>query len=131
MAVNRSFRKGNWRAGIIMLAAAIFFARAALPVPMMMPPGMSTLVICSAHGVKTILVDQNMNRVSPDAASSEACKHCGICALVFALHWAIALLLGLALFTLAAPVAPGFVWRPQQNAYTLALSRAPPHFSWI
>ncbi len=131
VAVNRFFHTGNWRAGIVLLAAAIFLARAALPMPVMTPLGLSELVICGAHGIETILVDQNMNRVNPDAPSRNEAEHCGSCILVFAPLWAIALLLGLALFTSATPLLPGDAWRQQRNGFTPALPRAPPHFSWI
>jgi len=131
LTIRRLFQTGNWRAGIVLLAAALVFARAALPMPMVTPLGMTELVICGAHGIETILVDQNMNRVNPDAPSRNEGEHCGICALVFAPLWAIALLFGLALFTPAAPLRLKDAWRPQHNGFTLALPRAPPRFSWL
>jgi len=131
LTIKRLFHAGNWRAGIVMLAAVIFLARAALPMPAMTPLELSGIVICGPHGIETILVDQNMNRVNPDAPSRNEAEHCGSCTLVFAPLWAIALLLGLVQFTPAAPFLPGDAWRQQQKGFTPALPRAPPHFSWI
>ncbi len=103
--------------------------RVALPMSMMIPQGLSELIICSAHGVETILVDQDMNRVNPDAPSQGDAEHCGICTIIFGLAWAIAL--GLILAPLIGFVSPRRygVWRPQHNGFTLALPRAPPLFA--
>ena len=111
------------------IAAAVLLVRTVLPMSMMMPLGLSELTICGGHGVETILVDQDMNRVNPDAPSRADAEHCGICTIVFGLAWAIALVSGLA--PLIVFVSPRRVdgWRPQHNGFTLALPRAPPHFA--
>jgi len=111
------------------IAAAVLLVRAVLPMSMMMPLGLSELVICGAHGVETILVDQDMNRVNPDTPSPDDSEHCGICTIVFGLAWAIAL--GLILAPLPGFVSPrrGGVWRPRHNGFRPALPRAPPLFA--
>ena len=111
------------------IAAAVLLARAALPMSMMTPSGLSELVICGAHGVETILVDQDMNRVNPDTPSQADLEHCGICTIVLGLAWAIAL--GLILAPLLGLVSSGRsgVWRPHHNGFRPALPRAPPLFA--
>lgn len=94
-----------------------------------MPQGLSELVICGAHGAETILVDQDMNRVHPDARIKDDASHCGLCTLVFGLAWGIALIFGLALFAFYLPPHRNDGWRPQHNGFTLALPRAPPLFA--
>lgn len=96
---------------------------------MMTPMGISKLTICGGHGVETIFVDQDMNRVNPDAPPAPGAEHCGLCTLVFSLCWAIALI-----FSLVAPAGfPGLRrdgdGLAQRNRFTLAYSRAPPHFA--
>lgn len=89
---------------------------------------LTEISICSSHGTQTMLVDANMNLVDPGAANQE-CDHCGPCAMVFALAWAIALTLSVAIF---APLI--LRWRDDTDrqlrfAYSTASPRAPPFFS--
>ncbi len=129
MGANGLFRACDWRILVGGIATIIIFARAVLPMSMMMPLGLSELTICGGHGVETILVDQDMNRVNPDAPSPGDSEHCGICTIVFGLAWAIALVSGLAPLIVFVPPRRVDGWRPQHNGFTLALPRAPPHFA--
>lgn len=110
----------------IWAAAALIFARAILPMGMMMPAGLSSVTICGAHGVETIQLDQNMNRVN--AGDREDAQHCGLCTLIFGFIWAAALSLCLAAFT---PYTP--YWRKAGRAllpdFHNASPRSPPAFS--
>ncbi|MFZ5932262.1 MAG: DUF2946 family protein [Pseudomonadota bacterium] len=108
------------------IAAAVLLARAVLPMSMMMPSGLSELVICGVHGVETILVDQDMNRVNPDAPPRPDAEHCGICTLAFGLAWAIALTLGLAPAAFHLLPLRNSLWPPQRRDFALAHPRAPP-----
>jgi len=121
-------QKPDWR--ILMGWAAVLFilARTIIPVDMQAHMGLTEISICSSHGTQTVLVDQNMNRVDPGVANQE-CDHCGPCAMVFALAWAIALSLSLAIFTpLILRWRDGTARRPG-FAYNAAIPRAPPLFS--
>lgn len=111
------------------MAVVILVIRAVLPMSMMMPLALSELVICGAHGVETILVDQDMNRVNPDAPFPGDSEHCGICTIVLGLGWAIALASGLAPLIVFVPPSRVDGWQPQYIGFTLALPRAPPHFA--
>lgn len=124
-----SFRICDRRTLLGWLGAAIIFARAALPMPMMMPVEMVALTICGAHGIETILVDQNMNRVNPDAPPKPSAEHCGVCTLAFGLAWAIALTLGLALIAFHLLPRRDDVWPTQRRDFALAHPRAPPSFA--
>ena len=112
-----------------MLAAAFVLVHSFLPMRGMMALGFSESVICGAHGIETILLDQDMNRVSPDAAKKQSEGHCGHCTLVLGLLIAIALIISLAYLALLLPLHSGDQWRPQRLAFRLAFSRAPPPFA--
>ena len=111
------------------IAAAVLLVRAVLPMSMMMPLGLSELVICGVHGVETILVDQDMNRVNPDTPPRPDAEHCGICTLAFGLAWAIALTLGLAPAAFHLLPLRNSLWPPQRRDFALAHPRAPPFFA--
>lgn len=108
---------------------AIFIAaRAVIPMGMMMPQELLEITICSAHGTQTVLVDQDMNRADP-LRTSQGDGHCGPCMLVFALAWAIALTLSMAML---APLV--VCWRRENGRLTSFVfcsdnPRAPPTFS--
>lgn len=121
-------QKLNWRILAGWIAAIFIAARAILPMDMMMPRALLEITICSAHGAQTILLDQDMNRADP-SQTDEGGGHCGPCMLVFALAWAIALTLSVAMLT---PLVVR--WRHENArlasfAYCSGNPRAPPFFS--
>ncbi len=77
MLPHRLFLEKDWRAVTAWLVAAIVFARVVMPMSLLMPLGLSEITICGAHGVETILVDQDMNRINPDAPPRPETAHCG------------------------------------------------------
>lgn len=121
--------KQNWRLATALLAAALLLARSLTPMGLLMPVGLSEITICGAHGVETILVDQDMNRVNPDAPPRPDTEHCGICTLAFGLAWAIVLTLGLAPAAFHLPPLRNSLWPPQRRDFALAHPRAPPFFA--
>ncbi|MCK9993894.1 MAG: hypothetical protein Dbin4_02414 [Alphaproteobacteria bacterium] len=121
--------KQNWRLATALLAAALLLARSLTPMSLLMPMGLSEITICGAHGVETILVDQDMNRVNPDTPPRPDTAHCGICTLAFGLAWAIALTLGLAPAAFHLLPLRNSLWPPQRRDFALAHPRAPPFFA--
>lgn len=110
----------------IWTAALLIFARTILPMGLIMPAGLSSVTICGAHGIETIQLDQNMNRVNP--GDQEDAQHCGLCTLIFGFIWAIALFLCLAAFTAYAPHwrKTGWILLPD---FHNSSPRSPPVFS--
>lgn len=129
MPDGRDFLAHKWRNLVGCLAAILMTARAVLPMDVVMPPGFSQITICGAHGIETVLLDQNMNRVNPDAPQKTDSGHCGICTLVFGLAWAIALTLSLAPVTSYVALRRDDVSLPQRDSFSLAFPRAPPRFA--
>jgi len=119
-----------WRTLLGWVVAAFVAARAIIPMGMTMPPELSEISICGAHGIETILVDQNMNVAGPDrrgpGGGADISSHCGACIFVVAFVWSVALILSLALF---APAVAGWRaenWRQLLFAFSYASPRAPP-----
>lgn len=103
---------------------ALVFARAILPMNVMTPADVSELTICAAHGVETIQVDKNLNRVNPAVPQPET-GHCGLCTLVFGLTWAIVLTSSLTLLLMPASLGREDDWIALPD-YAAGAPRAPP-----
>ncbi|MEQ1889499.1 MAG: DUF2946 family protein [Alphaproteobacteria bacterium] len=110
--------------------AAFVAARAIIPMGMTMPPEFSEMSICGAHGIETILVDQNMNVAGPDrrgpGGGADIAGHCGACIFVLALVWSVSLIMSLMLFVPAIAGWHAENWRQLVFAFSLARPRAPP-----
>jgi hypothetical protein len=94
-----------------------------------MPAGVSEITICGAHGLETILIDQDMNRVTPDLVRKQEAGHCGLCTLVFGLFLAIALTMGRAWLAALAAYRSADLWLARRIAFLRSFSRAPPIFT--
>ena len=134
MAPDSTDQNQTWRTLLGWVVAGLIAMRAVLPMGMMLPAQLSEMTICGAHGTDTLLVDQYMNVVEPDAVGAgntpfktgEPIDHCGACLFVFAFVWSVALILSLVLF---APAVAGWSagnWRQLAFAFSPGQPRAPP-----
>ena len=125
------FNLGEYKRRLLatLLAAIFLIVHSLLPMRILLPAGFLEIEICGVHGLETILVDRDMNRITPDQVRNQGGAHCALCTLVFGLFLAIALTIGLANLAASAACRSTDQWRLRRIAFLRSFSRAPPLFA--